>query len=154
MFDEAITQLETAVPALAGRVKGALDLAELLRRKALPAYTPAAFVVDNGMSGGAAESSQNAFIQAAEEMISVVLVLRTAGDVTGAKSQPALNVLKWAVIFALSGWSPAASADPELSGADPVGVLELRRGRVNSLDAGTVFYQLDFAIAQQIRVVS
>ena len=57
------------------------------------------------------------------------------------------------VIFALAGWAPEDS-DPETDGTDPIGVLVLRRGRVNSLDAGTVFYQLDFAIQQQVRVIS
>lgn len=155
LIDATVDRLGTAVAALAGgRVKGALELAEMLRQKALPNYTPAAFVVDNGLNGGAAESSQGAVLQAVDETLSIVLVLRTAGDVTGAKTQPQLNDLKWAVVFALVGWSPADAIGDDETGTIPIGVFELRRGRVISLDAGTVFYQLDFAISQQVRVIS
>lgn len=153
LADETIGRLEAVVPALNKRTKGALDLTEMLRRKALPNYSPAAFVVLNGISGGTAQFSESMFVQAAEEVVSVILVLRTAGDVTGAKGQAELHTLVWAVIYALCGWAPA-DADPEGNATDPIGVLVLRRGRVNSLDAGTVFYQLDFAIQQQVRVVS
>jgi|GEM_PF-323914 len=155
LVDGVIGRLEAQVPALANRVKGALDLSELIRKQALPQYTPGAFVTDNGMVGRTADSSAGAFLQLAEETVSVLLILRTAGDVTGAKTQPKLSELKWQVIYALDGWAPEVDEDAEdETGTDPIGVLELRRGRVNSLDAGTVFYQLDFAIVQQIRVIA
>lgn len=153
LADAVAERLHVGVAALADRVETALSLAEMLRRKALPNYTPAAFVVPNGIAGRAAEFSENIFVQAAEEIVSVVLVVRTAGDVRGARTQASLQTLIWSVIFALCGWSPPPPDDDQ-SGTDPVGVLELRRGRINSLDAGTVFYQLDFAIAQQVRIVS
>jgi len=154
LADAVVDRLAQKIPALAGgRVRGALEFAELVRQKALPNYTPAAFVVDGGMSGRGAESSAGAFLQDAEEGIAVVLVLRSAGDVTGARAQPKLSELKWQVLFALCGWAPEGAEDEDEDGTDPVGVLELRRGRINSVDAGTVFYQLDFAIRQQIRLL-
>ena len=159
LIDAVIARIEQAIPQLDNRVKGGLDLAEMMRRKALPNYTPAAFVVDNGISGRAAQAAASMFLQDAEETVSVVLILRTAGDVTGARGQPTLTRLKWQVILALAGFAPELEAvtdgDEELVGEiDPVGVLVLRRGRVNSLEAGTVYYQLDFALQQQVRVVA
>lgn len=155
LVDGVVTRLEERVPVLAQRTKGMLDLSEMMRQKALPAYTPAAFVGHNGITGGAAEFSENAFLQAAEEAVSVVLVQRTAGDVIGSKGQGPLHVLVWDVIYALSGWSPAdPDPDDEGDGTTPIGVLVLRRGRTNELRAGTVFYQLDFGLQQQIRVLS
>ena len=147
LAEAVVTRLDTTVLALAKRVEGALSLSEMMRRKALPNFTPAAFVVPNGIAGRRAASSEGMFVQEAEELVSVVLVIRTAGDVRGAKGQAPLNELVWAVILALCGWAPEDS-----DFLDPVGVLELRRGRVTSLDAGTVFYQLDFALLQQVRI--
>ena len=154
LADDVATRLESTVDALSGRIKPALDLSEMMRRKALPNYTPAAFVLPNGIAGGRAQSSENAFLQMADELVSVVLIQRSAGDVRGSKGQAPLQTLVWAVILALCGWEPAAMGASDASGSDPVGVLELRRGRLLSLDAGTVFYQLDFAISQQVRVIS
>jgi hypothetical protein len=155
LADETAARLDSQVALLHGRVKSALELSELIARKELPQSAAAAFVLDNGMSGRAAESSEGAFLQDAEEMVSVVLVLRSAGqDAAGSKVAPTLHQLKWDVIFSLCGWGPAAVGEEDETGIEPIGVLELRRGRVNSVLAGTVFYQLDFAVAQQIRVIS
>lgn len=154
LADEVATRLKANVVALSGRVESALDLSEMMRRKALPNYTPAAFVLPNGLSGGAAQSSENAFLQMADELVSVVLVQRTAGDVRGSKGQAPLQTLVWAVVLNLCGWEPEPAGNEDESGSDPIGVLALRRGRLISLDAGTVFYQLDFAISLQLRVIS
>ena len=158
LVDAVGTRLEAKVPALVRRTRGILDFSELMRRKALPQYTPAAFVVGNGLNGGSADFSAEATLQQAEEIVSVVLVWRSAGDVDGSKSQPGLNQLVWATIYALVGWAPdqepGDEPDEEEDGSDPIGVLILRRGRLLSLDAGTAFYQLDFALQQQIRVIA
>lgn len=146
LVDDIVARLGAQVAALTGRVQGALELSEMQRQKALPNYTPAGFVVPNGIvARGDGDASANAFLQMVDEVVSVVLVLRTAGDVRGAKTQPQLHTLIWAVINALCGWDP---------GAGEIGVLSLRRGRIVSFDAGTVFYQLDFAIQDQVRVTS
>ena len=150
LADDVVARLGAVVPALTDRVQGALQLTELIRQKALPNYTPAAFVVPNGLVFGEAQYETGYFIQGVDEVISIVLILRSAGDVRGAKVQGELQALIWAVIAALAGWSPESLETDEPVG--PVGVLVPKRGSLARLDAGTVFYQLDFSIQQQLRV--
>lgn len=154
MLVDAVTARIEAIAGLAGCVEGALSLSEMLARKTLPQRRLTAFVIPSGLNGRAAQSSENAFLQEVDETIAVVLMLRTANDATGSRAMPGLDTLVWEVIYRLAGWSPEASPDEETSGNEPIGVLELRRGRALNLSAGTVFYQLDFALQQQVRVVS
>lgn len=150
LADQVRARLET-VEGLAGAVDGALHLAELVGKQALPQRPLSAFVIPAGLNGGGAESSENAFLQAVDETVAVVLVLRSANDATGARAMPGLDALVWSVILALAGWAPSGVDDA--AGIDPTGVFELKRGRTLSLSAGTVIYQLDFAIGQQLRVL-
>jgi len=148
MLVEAVTvRLGSAVAALEDSIAGALSLAELLARKALPQRPVSAFVIPAGLTGREALSSEAAFVQAVDETVAVVLVVRAANDSTGGRALPELEALVWSVIGALCGWSP----EPE-DNLDPVGVLELRRGRTLQLSAGTVVYQLDFALLEQVRI--
>lgn len=152
LVDAIITRLAAEVPALTDRVRGALELTELVRQGALPAYSPAAFVLPTGLAPtGDAESSAGAYLQSVDELCAVVLVIRTAGDVTGAKGQPKLNELILLVLAALAGW--AAEDGAEETGLGGIGVLELRGGNLVQLDAGTIFYQLDFAQRSQLRIL-
>lgn len=153
MLVDAVAERLGTVAALAGCVEGTLDFSEMLARKALPQRALTAFVIPAGLNGGMAASSQNAFLQAVDETVAVVLVLRSANDATGTRSLPGLDALIWSVVFALAGWAPDSYSDEDVAGIDPTGVFELRRGRTLSLSAGTVFYQLDFAIAQHVRVL-
>jgi hypothetical protein len=144
MVDDVITRLGEQVEDLAGRVQGALELAEMIKRDALPQSPTAAFICPTGLvARSEGDASAGAFTQMVDDMLAVVLVMRKAGDVRGAKVRPELDTLVWAVIEALSGWAPD----------DAIGVLALRRGALVSLTAGTAFYQLDFAIQQQIRIL-
>jgi hypothetical protein len=72
----------------------------------------------------------------------VVLFARAAGDVTGEKTLATIDSLEAAVLAALAGWGPAGAID----------VLEPRRGRLVSVAAGAVIYQIDFAITEQLRI--
>lgn len=153
LADDVKVRLEAQVADLAHRVQGALALTEMIRQKALPNYTPAAFVVPNGLNFGSAQFGTGFFVQSVDEVISIVLVLRSANDVRGAKSQAELQVLIWAVVEALAGWSPHIGDEGEdPDGVTEIGVLVPRRGALVRLDAGTLFYQLDFAIQQQVRI--
>ena len=154
MLVDAVTARIETIEGLEGCVEGALSLSEMLAKKTLPQRPRSAFVIPAGLTGRAAQSSENAFLQEVDETIAVVLMLRAANDATGARAMPGLDAVVWSVIHALCGWSPEIEGDPEASGIDPVGVFELRRGRALSLSAGTVFYQLDFALFQQVRVVA
>ena len=41
-----------------------------------------------------------------DELFGVLLVVRAAGDVTGAKSLPKIDALIWAIVNAVCGWGP------------------------------------------------
>ena len=146
LVDDAVTRLKDQVDALAERVEGALELAEMVRRNALPNVTPQAYVVPLGFRPlGSGEASAGAFTQDIDEIVGVVLIARVAGDVTGRKALPTLGPLIDAVVAALAGWAP---------NDDVTGVFRLQRGALVSLAAGVVIYQLDFAIQDQLRNLS
>lgn len=142
LTDEVITRIEAEVPGLAGRTKEAADLAELIRQKALPQAAATAFVLPLGLRPrGEGEAGTGSFTQMLDETVSVVLVVRSAGDVTGAKALPKIGDLIDALIAAIPGWGPDAA----------IGVFRLARGQLLSAAAGAVQYQLDFAIQTQVR---
>ncbi len=151
LADQVKTRLESEVSDLAGRVEHALELAELVRREALPQARQAAFVVPGGLRPGGGESAAGAFTQDIDEVVTIVLVLQSAGDVTGAKAAPRLDALVWSVIGALAGWAPE-DADGEI--ALYVGDFRLLRAQLVSLVSGAAIYQVEFAIALQLRIFS
>lgn len=139
-----ITRLSAEVDALGGRVQGLAELAALVRDRALPNVTPAAYVVPAGLRGGEGDASAGAFTQMVDEVVSVVLVVKSHGDPTGGKALATFDALIADCAAALAGWAPA----------NQVGVFRLQRGAMVSLEAGTAIYQLDFAIRQQLRIMS
>jgi hypothetical protein len=142
LVDPVITRIDDEVPALKGRVEGAAELAALVREDALPQVMPAAFVVPVGLQGGRADAVSGLFRQNYVEVVGVVLIVAAAGDATGALALPELQDLVGAGVTAVCGWAPDAA----------VGVFELRRGALVSLNAGAVIYQLDFGINSQLRI--
>lgn len=149
------TRLESEIASLDHRVKTALDLAELIRQGAVPNYTPAAFVVPGGYRPqGDISFGENEYVQELEERLAIVLVVRSAGDVTGAKSQPELKTLIQAIVVALAGWQPGG--EPAVDEDAPfyqTGVLSFDGAELVELTAGAVFYRLDFKIDQQLRIL-
>lgn len=137
-------RLKVQVPALGERVSGAIELAALVAEDALPQVMPAAFVLPLGLQGGEAKYATGAFLQMFDETVGVLLVVQAAGDVTGAIALPDLDALIESVITKIAGWAPDNVA----------GCFELRRGALVSLTAGAALYQLDFAIVNQLRVMS
>jgi hypothetical protein len=141
MITEVIARLKSRVPDFGNRIEGAMELADLMARKALPQVTPAAHVVPLGMQGGVANSANMFFTQEFDETIGVLITLRTF-TATGGKSSDLLETLKLAVISALAGWAPDTA----------VGVFRLLRGQMVSMEAGTLVYQIDFALMDQLRI--
>lgn len=141
MITDIIARLIARVPEFGGRIEGAMELADMIARKALPQVTPAAHVVPLGMQGGVANSANIFFTQEFDEAIGVLISLRTY-TATGGKSADLLETLKLAVISALAGWGPDTA----------VGVFRLLRGQLVSMEAGTVVYQIDFAMMDQLRI--
>jgi hypothetical protein len=145
LADALASRIGALVPALDKRVEEVADLSELIRRKALPNAPLVAYVIPLGLSPrNSGESSAGAFTQMIDDVFGVVLVLQAQNDVTGGKSLPRLDVMITALLEAVCGWAPE----------DAVGDFRLTRGRLLSLDAGTIFYQLDFAIQFQLRVLA
>jgi len=149
-------RLEAQIPSLTHRVKMAIDLAELIREGAVPNYTPGAFIVPGGYRAQDAGMGTNEYVQELEERVAIILVVRSAGDVSGAKSQPELKTLLQAIIHALAGHQPggepAIDAD-EAVGFYQTGVLVFDGAELVELTAGAVFYRLDFTIDQQLRIL-
>ncbi|WPY94678.1 hypothetical protein T8T21_00705 [Limimaricola variabilis] len=140
LIPDIIARLKTGVPALRS-VEGASSLAAILKSKALPEVTPAAHVVPLGLRGGQVSAAAGAFVQGIDEMVGVVLTLRTYSR-TGARAVPEIDELVDAVIRALAGWGPE----------EAIGQLRLARGNLLSMETGTILYQVDFALSDQVRI--
>lgn len=141
MIAQVRTRLDAQVSALTGRVHGAADFSDLLRRNQLPQVTPAAHVLGLGMTGGRGESSAGLYTQIFDQVIGVVLTIRSH-SATGDRVLDDAEALIRAVLEAVAGWSPN----------DEIGVFRLVRGNLVSMQAGTLVYQLDFTITDQLRI--
>jgi hypothetical protein len=143
LVDPLIARIAAEIPALAGRVEGAAELSELVRRNELPNVTPHAYVLPLGLRPlGQGEAGANAFSQDIEEVVGVVVVQRAAGDRTGWKALPTIDTLRDQLLTAIAGWAPDEAA---------IGVFRLQRAAIVSVSAGVVIYQIDFAIQLQLR---
>ncbi len=142
-LNDVISRIGAKVAPLAGRVEGAAELTELVREDALPNITPAAYVLPLGLRGGQPDAAAGLFRQAFEAFVGVVLVIDSAGDVTGAGALPTMDELVDQVVAAMCGWGPGNAVG---------GVFQLSRGALVSLSRGTIIYQLDFAIEDMLRI--
>jgi hypothetical protein len=133
-----------SIPTLARRVYGAAKLGDLTKRGTMATVGTGAFVLPLGLRGGTADAATGLFRQPLERLVGIVLVVTNKGDATGDKAMIELDPLVDAVIELLAGWGPDE---------DGFGVLALARGELVSIESGTITYQLDFAIEQQLRIV-
>jgi hypothetical protein len=134
-------RIEATVAALAGRVQEVADLSELIARNALPQREVAAFVVPVGFNGGAPDAATGFFRQPLEQVVGVVLVVKAPGDAKAQRALATVDSLEEALLAQIPGWAPQGA----------IGVFRALRGRLIGVPAGTVFYQLDFAIQNQLR---
>jgi len=141
MIDAVIARLSSEVAELDNRTYGAADLADLTRRNALPQHTPAAHIIPLGLVGRAADAGAGAFTQMIEEAFAVILTVRNHTP-AGKRAMADLRGLIRRIVNAIAGWAP----DEE------VGVFRLTRGSIVSSNAGTVIYQIDFSITDQLRI--
>lgn len=150
LADDVIDRLKERVPQIKGRVEGAASLVQLMQENRLPQHTPAANVISSGLQGGQAQAGTGLFTQAVEEIVSVFLTFR---NVEGARQRAVDQYLpvRREVIAALCGWAPATGLAEE---EEPLGVFRLRSGQVVRMQAGTLIYQLDFAIGDQLRITT
>ena len=141
LVDDVIARLQDRVPDLSGRIEGAAHLAQLQAQNQLPKITPAANVISTGLQGGVADAASGLFRQSFDETIGVILTFRnTAGK--GARALDKVDAVKRRVIEAICGWTPD----------DLVGVFRLARGGIVSFTGGTLVYQIEFAVGDQLRI--
>lgn len=143
MIDDVISRLDDLVPVLEHRVEGAGNLADLMQRNALPQHTPAAHVLPLGLIGRAQDAGAGAYTQMFEEAVAVILTVRNHTP-AGKRALEDLRGLIMAIVEALAGWAPGGQS----------GVFRLTRGSLLSATKGTVVYQIDFSISDQLRIFS
>jgi hypothetical protein len=143
LSDDVIQRLKERVPELKTRVEGAASLVQLMQANQLPQTTPAANVISSGLTGGAPDAAAGLFRQAFDETVPVFLTFRNVQG-SGTRALDLFDAVRWGVIEALCGWGTD----------DSVGVFRLVRGQVVNMAAGTLIYQIDFAIGDQLRIVT
>lgn len=141
LVEDLIQRLKDRVPDLSTRVEGALSLADLMGQGRLPEVTPAANVIQIGLVGKPADAAAGLFRQGFDEVFGVVLTFRN-NTPTARKGFDRIEAIKRAVIEAVCGWSPTGV----------LGVFSLARGTQVSFSGGTLVYQIDFAIGDQLRI--
>ncbi len=147
LLDAVKDRIEGVVPLLRERVRPAADLAELIAKKALPQAPVTAFLLPAGLRARTeGDAAANAFTQMLDELVSVLVVIRTQNDITGAKALPRIDEITDQVIAALCGWAPEED--------NVFGVFRLLRGQLLSAEAGVVAYQIDLAVQKQLRIIA
>lgn len=144
LIDAVVTRLGANVPALGGgRVEAVADLAALVEQGVMPQAEVAAFVVPLGFDDiGGGSSSAGAHIQNLNDSVGVILVVRAPGDAKARRALPTIDDLSEAVQRAIAGWTPDHTP----------GVFKVVRGRLVSVMAGAIMYQLDFQLTRQLRI--
>lgn len=143
MLADVIARLSDQVPDLRS-VEGAAALEELRRQNRLPQVTPAAFVIPLGLAGRDVQySSAGIFAQMVEEVVGVILIIRS-DQPSGARVLDRLDTFVDATVAAIAGWAPTSTTD----------LFRLVRGNNVPAGPGTVVYQIDFALTDQLRIQS
>lgn len=142
--DQVHELLAAAVPGLAGRIEGAAQLAALMKQNSLPQVTPAAYVIGLGADAARPGDITGAHVQTVTERVAIVLVVTVADDATGGRAAVEVEGLVEAAVQGLTGAAVAGCQTP----------LALQRSRLVSIEAGTIFHQIDFSTTRQIRKVS
>lgn len=143
MIGAIITRLQAEVPVLEHRVEGAGSLADLMARNALPQHGVSANVIPLGLVGRQAEVSAGAYLQQFEEAVAIILTVRNHNAV-GKAAMADLRGTIMAIVTGMIGWAPS----------DELGVFRLSRGSLVSASKGTIVYQIDFTITDQLRILS
>lgn len=140
--DEVRARIEERVPALVSRIGNAGQFSQLVERNQMPSHAVAAFVLPGTLQGGNADLSVGLFRQAFQESVIVVLAVRVANDPTGEKATDEITPLVRDVITAVCGWGPDTAP----------GAFVLGAGDLVGTQAGTLVYQLDFLLSDQLRI--
>lgn len=140
--EEIATLAEAAAPELAGRIGYAAEWTRVVEEGQLPQVTPAAFVLPGGITGGGVRAATGLFIQDVSELVSLVLVVRVAGDATGAAAVDEARPIVAAVIGGVLGKGPD----------DAPGVWALSRAELVGSQDSALIFQIDFTLQDQLRI--
>lgn len=154
LVDAVLARLADCVPALSGRLQLADDLTLLVAKQALPPSPVFGFVLPLALSPtGPAANSAGDFRQPVAESVAVLLGVNRAGDPAGAKALPRIDELVAAAIAAVCGWQPADDdASPFLNTGDfELGASQLLPPEPGG---GVSFYQLQFVLPRQVRILA
>lgn len=143
LVEQVADRLDAEVPALKGCVEFIADLAALVTEGAMPQREVAAFVVDMGFDDQGGEAAAGMHTQMLADTIGVILCVRSRGDAKARRAVPTIDALKIAVIDVIAGWGPV----------DAIDIFSVVRGRLVSVTAGLVIYQIDFRLTDQLRIV-
>jgi len=141
MLAAAITRIEARVSSLAGRIYGAADFARLMATNDIRSIQGGAYVLSMSLRGGQARAATGAFVQDVEEGLSIVLVQRSE-DPRAIQALATIEAQRDAVIAGLLGWAPHGEPGP----------MRLSQGRMINVGAGLLVFQIDFAVATQLRI--
>lgn len=143
LIDEVAARLGANIAALAGHVEFVADLSALVEQGVLPQAATSAFVVPLGFDDqGGGTSAVGIHVQNLMDSIGVILIVKSPGDAKARSALPKIDVLVADVIRTIAGWAPDNAK----------GAFEVKRGRMVSVIAGAVIYQLDFSLTRQVRI--
>lgn len=141
LVDAVKERLQDRVPDLESRIEGAASWTQIKSTRELPQRTPAAFVLPIGRTGGAVTAATGMFRQDVTSAIAVVVVVRS-NDALGKRGLDRLESLLSCIETAICGWQPEGEMD----------CFALRKGELLASQNGTVIYQIDFTLPQQLRI--
>ena len=141
-IDEVRARIEAKVPALAGKIGNAGQFSLLVERNQMPQHVVAGFVLPGGLQGGQTSAVSGFFVQMFAETVIVVLAARVANDPTAERATDEISPLVRDVVEAVCGWGPD----------DAPGIFTLGNGELVGVQAGTLIYQLDFTLSDQLRI--
>ncbi len=140
-ISDVTARIEARVPQLSGRIKDASAFQSMLQTKSQLSASGGGFVMPWGLSGGRVDAMSGAFLQNIAMVIAVVLVTPDANPMSG-RAGGTIDARMRAVIEALCGWTPP----------DAPGPFALLRGAMIDLGAGVLAFQLEFSIADFLRI--
>ena len=141
-IEDITARLIDRVTAFEGRVDSATALAALVKSGKAPNRSPSSYVLPLGLVASPATTMTGLHDQHFTESYGIVIVQTVPNDLHGAKGLPQIHTLRDAVIMALAGWKPSGSWDG----------LSLTRAKLQSLNAGTITYQVDFSTTDHLRI--
>ena len=142
LVDQVAERLVLKVPSLAGRIGKAGDLAALMDAGSLPQGNQAAFIVPLGFRAGEVTAATGLHSQSLARRVAIILVIRFAGNPTGAKTIPEVDQLERETLRAIAGWKPNGAWD----------AFAVERGALLGLKPGVAFFEIDFTISELLRI--